>query len=58
MAAEKAWYEARINAHASDAAPYEAAGQAYRSVENTWQDEDKRRQHLIELLKSSNFWQG
>lgn len=57
MAAEKAWYEARAKACANDSEPYEAAGQAYRGVENAWQDEDKRRQHLVELLKSPDFWQ-
>lgn len=50
--AEKAWYEA--GGHEGDG--YDAAGDAYASVENPNADEDERWFKLLDFLKSEAHW--
>lgn len=52
LIAEQAWYTAQTKG----LDPYQAAGQAYKRVENTWQDERVRRQHLLGLLRAPSYW--
>ena len=50
--AEKAWYDAG----GDEGNGYDAAGEAYRSVENQHQDEDDRWFHILDLLREESYW--
>jgi hypothetical protein len=50
--AEAAWYEA--GGH--DGNGYDAAGDAYRSVQNPNSDEDERWFKLLEFLRADRLW--
>jgi len=50
--AEKAWYDA----NGDEGNGYDAARNAYQSVENPYQDEDERWFHILNILRDNSFW--
>ncbi len=52
--AEAAWYAA--GGH--EGGGYDAASEAYRSVENPYRDEDERWFHILGVLRAERWWVG